>query len=150
MIRDSRLSGVLHVLLHMAEAKGPVTSETLAKAMQTNPVVVRRVMAGLREQGYVKSEKGHGGGWSLNCDLARVTLRNVYDALGQPPLLAIGNRNSAPCCLVEQAVNASLDSTFQEAEALLLARLGEVTLQVLSEEFHRRYAIVKGVPHVHA
>lgn len=150
MIRDSRLSGVLHVLLHMSDAGGPVTSETLAKAMQTNPVVVRRVMGGLREQGYLKSEKGHGGGWSLNCDLAKVTLRDVYDALGQPSLLAIGNRNSAPSCLVEQAVNASLDSAFQEAEALLLTRLGEVTLQALSEEFRRRYAHVKGKQYVHS
>ena len=150
MIRDSRLSGVLHVLLHMAEANGPVTSETLAKAMQTNPVVVRRAMGGLREQGYVKSEKGHGGGWSLNCDLAKITLRDVYDALGQPSLLAIGNRNSAPSCLVEQAVNASLDGAFQEAEALLLARLGKVTLHALSEEFHQRYVHMKAVPHVHS
>jgi hypothetical protein len=29
--------------------------------MDTNPVVLRRVMAGLRDQGYVQSEKGHGG-----------------------------------------------------------------------------------------
>ncbi len=59
------MSGVLHVLLHMAEQDAPATSERLAKAMDTNPVVIRRVMAGLREQGYVRSEKGHGGGWTL-------------------------------------------------------------------------------------
>ena len=51
MRRDSRLSGILHVLLHMAEDGGPVTSEDLAKAMDTNPVVIRRIMAGLRESG---------------------------------------------------------------------------------------------------
>ena len=56
MKRDSRLSGVLHVLLHMAEQEGPVTSEVLAKAMCTNPVVIRRILSGLREQGYVASE----------------------------------------------------------------------------------------------
>jgi hypothetical protein len=56
MKRDSRLSGVLHVLLHMAERDAPVTSEVLAKAMDTNPVVIRRVMSGLRDQGYVRSE----------------------------------------------------------------------------------------------
>ena len=55
MRRDSRLSGVLHVLLHMEQKDGPVTSEVLAKAMDTNPVVLRRVMAGLRDQGYVQS-----------------------------------------------------------------------------------------------
>lgn len=144
MKRDSRLSGVLHVLLHMAEHEGPVTSEVLAKAMSTNPVVVRRVMSGLREQGYVRSEKGHGGGWSLACDLASVTLLDIYRALGSPSLLAIGNRTESPGCLVEKAVNHALDSAFQDAEAILLARLGEVTLAALSAEFHRGMLSHKG------
>lgn len=140
MRRDSRLSGVLHVLLHMAKADTPVTSDVLAKVMATNPVVVRRVMAGLRERGYVRSEKGHGGGWALARDLAEITLRDVYDALGRPSLFAMGNRTEAPGCLVEQAVNAALDTTFQEAEALLLSRLGEVTLARLADDFQARLA----------
>ena len=130
------MSGVLHVLLHMAEHEGPATSEVLAKAMDTNPVVIRRTMAGLRDQGYVRSEKGHGGGWTLACDLSKVTLRDIYAALGSPSLLAMGNRTEAPGCLVEQAVNAALDQAFDDAEALLLARLGEVTVAMLSADFH--------------
>lgn len=138
MKHDSRLSGVLHVLLHMAEHEGPMTSETLAKAMQTNPVVIRRVMAGLREAGYVRSEKGHGGGWTLACDLGAVTLRDIYQALGHPSLLAMGNRTESPGCLVEQAVNATLSDAFRDAEALLLARFETVTLAALSADFHAR------------
>lgn len=72
MKRDSRLSGVLHVLLHMAEQDGPTTSEVLAKAMTTHPVVIRRIMAGLRDHGYVRSEKGHGGGWTLALSLIHI------------------------------------------------------------------------------
>jgi DNA-binding IscR family transcriptional regulator len=140
MKRDSRLSGILHVLLHMAERDVPLTSEMLARAMDTNPVVIRRIMAGLREQGYVRSEKGHGGGWSLARDLSKVTLRDVYEALGAPTLLAMGNRTESPGCLVEQSVNAALGDAFDAAEALLLARLGEVTLAMLSADFRRRLA----------
>ncbi|MBL8781334.1 MAG: Rrf2 family transcriptional regulator [Alphaproteobacteria bacterium] len=138
MRRDSRLSGVLHVLMHMAQHKGPVTSEVLAKAMDTNPVVVRRIMAGLRDDGYVRSEKGHGGGWVIARDLSKITLRDIYDALGSPSLFAMGNRTEAPGCLVEQAVNAVLDSAFDDAEALLLSRLGNVSLAMLSADFHAR------------
>jgi DNA-binding IscR family transcriptional regulator len=138
MRRDSRLSGVLHVLLHMAEQSGPQTSEMLARAMNTNPVVVRRVMAGLRDQGFVRSEKGHGGGWTIAIELDAVTLRDIYDALGQPEILAMGNRTDAPGCLVEQAVNAALGQAFDEAEALLLNRFGEITLAQLSADFHAR------------
>jgi hypothetical protein len=82
--------------------------------MTTNPVVVRRVMGGLREQGYVRSEKGHGGGWEIACDFNEVTLRDIYEALGEPVLLAMGNRTEMPGCLVEQAVNASLDKAFAD------------------------------------
>lgn len=138
MKRDSRLSGVLHVLLHMAQQPGPFTSETLAKAMDTNPVVIRRILAGLRDLNYVRSEKGHGGGWTLACDLSKVTLRDIYDALGSPSLLAMGNRTESPGCLVEQAVNAALDQAFAEAEALLLSSLGKVTLAMLSEDLRKR------------
>jgi DNA-binding IscR family transcriptional regulator len=141
------LSGVLHVLLHMAEQGGPVTSEVLAKAMDTNPVVVRRIMAGLREQGYVRSEKGHGGGWSLACDLSTVTMRDIYAALGNPALLAMSNRTEMPGCLVEQAVNAALSQAFEDAEALLLARFGQVTLAMLSAEFHERMVACGGTHH---
>lgn len=138
MKRDGKLSGVLHILLHMAELDEPVTSDDLSKIMDTNPVVVRRLMAGLRKQDYVRSEKGHGGGWTLACDLDEVTLLDIYQAVGSPSLLAIGNRTEAPGCLVEQSVNAALGKTFDEAEQLLLQRLGEVTLASLSTDCHER------------
>lgn len=140
MKRDSRLSGVLHVLLHMAEARRPLTSEQLAKAMQTHAVVIRRTLAGLRDRGFVHSEKGHGGGWTIARPLADITMRDVYDAIGRPSLMAMGNRTDAPGCLVEQAVNAALDTSFRDAEALLLARFGEVTLAALAADFHARMA----------
>lgn len=140
MKRDSRLSGVLHVLLHMAEQGEPMTSDQLARAMQTHPVLIRRILGGLRDAGFVHSEKGHGGGWTIARDLSVITMRDVYDAIGRPGLMAMGNRTEAPGCLVEQAVNAALDSGFREAEALLLTRFGEVTLAALAADFHARMA----------
>ena len=107
--------------------------------MHTNPVVLRRVMAGLRDEGFVRSEKGHGGGWTLARDVSEITLRDIYVALGSPLLFAIGNRTEAPNCLVEQAVNAALNSTLHDAEALLLTRLGEVTLAMLNADVGHRH-----------
>ena len=140
MKRDSRLSGVLHCLLHMAELGQPATSEWLARAMQTNPVVIRRLMAGLRDAGFVASAKGHGGGWVLCCPLERITLRDIHEAVGAPKLLAVGHREESPGCLVEQAVNAALEQAYRDAEAVLLARLGSITLATLAREFHLRLA----------
>lgn len=138
MKRDGKLSGVLHMLLHMAESQAPVTSETLARAMNTNPVVVRRLMAGLRKAGFVASAKGHGGGWVLGCPLSAMTLGDVHAALGAPPFVAAGLRDEQSNCLVEQAVNEALGTAYAEAEALLVSRLHGVKLSVLAEDFRQR------------
>ncbi|HEX2560287.1 Rrf2 family transcriptional regulator [Phenylobacterium sp.] len=138
MRTDSRLSRMLHVLIHMARHDGPVTSEVIARMLNTNPVVVRRTMAGLRDRGFVASEKGHGGGWVLTRPLESITLRDIYDALGKPTLFAIGIADDAPECLVEQAVNAALGDALAEAEQRLLARFGKVTIASLAADFDRR------------
>lgn len=140
MKRDSRLSSVLHALLHMAEHDGPMTSEALGQCLGTNPVVVRRTMGLLREAGLVTAERGHAGGWRISADLAAVSLRRLHEALGEPAIFAIGNRNETPECLVEQSVNAALEGAFAEAEALLLERFADVTLADLAEDFARRHA----------
>ena len=151
MKRDSKLSSVLHVLLHMAQHPHPLTSEQLGKMLRTNPVVVRRTLAGLREAGWVRSEKGHGGGWTLACALDSLTLGDVHRALGEPSVLAFGHRSEHPQCLVEQAVNRALDETVKEAEALLLARLNAVTLADLAADFGRRAEppCLEENPHAH-
>ncbi|MDF0696178.1 Rrf2 family transcriptional regulator [Rhizobium sp. MC63] len=138
MRNDSRLSRMLHVLIHLDRHQHAATSEMIAKMLNTNPVVVRRTMAGLREQGYVSSEKGHGGGWTLLRPLAEITLLDVYNALGEPHLFAIGPADDQPQCLVEQAVNGALADAMQEAEALLLRRLGNVRLKEIADEFEAK------------
>lgn len=140
MRHDSRLSRMLHVLIHMDRHEGAVTSEGIAAMLDTNPVVVRRTMAGLREQGYVRSEKGHGGGWTLACSLADITLLDIYRAIGSPPVFAIGSTVDHPNCLVEQAVNNAVGQALSEAETLLLDRLGRVTLADLARDFDEMFA----------
>ena len=139
MKHDSRLSSVLHALLHMAEHDGPMTSEVLGQCLGTNPVVVRRTMGLLREAGLVTSDRGHAGGWRISADLSTVTLRQLHEALGEPAIFALGNRNERPQCLVEQSVNAALDGAFAAAEALLLERFSEITLATLADDFARRH-----------
>ncbi|MBM3268710.1 MAG: Rrf2 family transcriptional regulator [Candidatus Sericytochromatia bacterium] len=135
MRSDSRLSRMLHVLLHMARHDAPFTSVQLAQMLRTNAVVVRRTMAGLREAGYVRSDKGHGGGWSIACDPHAVTLLDIHRAVGGPHLFAIGVESDNPECAIERAVNAELDGALQEAEALLIARLGAISLADLARRF---------------
>ena len=132
---------MLHVLIHMlrADSGEAMTSEKLAQSMETNPVVIRRIFSGLRKAGFVSSEKGHGGGWRIACDPSKITLEDIYRAVGAPAILAMEHRTEAPGCLVEQSVNSILEPAFRAAEAAVLARLKEVTLAELAADVNRRY-----------
>jgi DNA-binding IscR family transcriptional regulator len=135
MKTDSRISRVLHAMIHLKYAGGPLTSEALGKMLDTNAVVVRRLFGGLRDMGYVTSEKGHGGGWVLGKPLENITLLDVYRAVGEPPLFSDLVSHDHPECLVEQAVNAQLSETLQEAETVMLARFAKVTIAMLARDF---------------
>src|SRR3546814_8828462 len=96
MRTDSRLSRMLHVLLHMARADQPMTSEQIARMLGTTAAVVRSTMAGLRKAGYVQSDKGDHGGWRLACGLDRVTRLDEHHAVGGPRIFGIGARHANP------------------------------------------------------
>jgi len=149
MKRNSRLSVALHALVQMALRRGqPATSEQLADCLMTNPVVVRRTMAGLREYGLVRSTPGHGGGWMLSCDAETITLRQVYEALGESMLAGV-ERAESPGCLLEQAISGLVNDFRMEAEALLLLRLGQETLGDLKRAVKRlmRKYNIRSMPH---
>jgi DNA-binding IscR family transcriptional regulator len=129
---------MLHLLIHMGRMERPLTSETAATMLGTNPVVVRRTMAGLRDAGFVSSVKGHGGGWSLTRALDDMTMLDVHRALGENRIFALGPADPNATCLVEQAVNGFLESALREAETLLFRRLAEVSLASIAADFDQR------------
>lgn len=138
MKRNQRLSVALHVLVHLAERDAePMTSEELAACVGTNPVVIRRTLAGLREAGLVGSMAGHGGGWSLARDPARISLGEVCAALGERLLFTVDLALRSGC-QVQGAVSGVLDDFLRDAEALLLERLGRISLAELTARVHGR------------
>lgn len=142
---DSRLSRMLHVLIHLSAHEKTMTSERIALILSTNAVVVRRTMAGLRERGIVHAGKGPGGGWSLARPLADITLQDVYEALGAPQMFCLVPTEDHAKCLVEIAVNTALNDTRREAEALILQRFGEIRLSDIAADFESRMTAM-GMP----
>lgn len=148
MKRDGKLSVALHILAHLAEAGAqPTTSEALAAHSQTNPVVIRRSLAGLREAGIVTSVKGHGGGWTVARPAATISLREVYEVLGSRGELVPEPVAAPPGCLIDATISNALDGFYAEAEVLLLRRLGEITLADLAVNVQRRLTARTGAVH---
>jgi Rrf2 family protein len=132
--RNGRLAVALHVLLHLAQhPAAAMTSAEMAACAGTNPVVIRRTLAGLREAGIVSSRKGHGGGWLLTRPPAEVTLEQVQRALGER-VAAVEAADGGQSCRVERAVHRALDDAVAEANRVLDQRLAAVTLADLAAD----------------
>ncbi|CAA0104925.1 Putative HTH-type transcriptional regulator YwnA [BD1-7 clade bacterium] len=136
MRKDSRLSRILHILAHMEGNDEPITSTQIADMLSTNPVVVRRIMGLLKESGYVQVSKGRNGGWALMCPLNKITLLDIHQLLGETSLFTIGLTDEHSNCPIENSINYVLETAMTDAEALLLNRFGEITLDMLVKRSH--------------
>src|SRR3546814_8876596 len=74
--------------------------------------------------------------WSS--DVCSSDLLDVHRAVGGPRLFTIGNDHPNAECAVERVVNEALESALNEAEAMLVARLGTVSLAELARRFDER------------
>lgn len=134
------LSDALHVMAHLVGQPGPRTSEQLATCLPTHPVVIRRLLAQMHKAGLVRSTRGHGGGSQLARDAAAITLHDVYQAIGAPPMVQVGTRAGTGGCPIQQLVNQALLESAREAQRLLEQRLQATTLDQLGADFARHLA----------
>ena len=67
--------------------------------------------------------------------LEKLTLLDIYRAVGEPSIFAVGPAYDMPGCPIEQAVNGTLKEVFNEAEDLLRKRFAGVTLADVAKSF---------------
>jgi Rrf2 family protein len=127
MPTNTRFAVAVHILTLLAMQKEPVTSEYVAGSVQTNPVVVRRLLGALREAGIVTAVTGPGGGFQLAADAKVITLRDVFQAVEERSLIAIHSETNQKCP-VGRNIETVLSEVTAGAENAMLASLGETTL----------------------
>ena len=139
MRRNGKLFVALHALVHLDRHGGaPMTSETIAGCLSTNPVVIRRTLGELRVGGILGAARGHGGGWTLARAAASITLLEICAALGESLVEVMEADPAHPGCAVVGSLNESLGSVLVEVRALLDDRLGRITLADLSADVSTR------------
>jgi Rrf2 family protein len=118
-----------------------LTSEAIARSVNTNPVVVRRVLADLRRAGLVGTRRGVGGGVALARPPSKITLRCVWEALEEgEQLFARHPAGPNPKCPLGLVVADYLEDLYGHAEDLLKTSLGKVTLAQLQRDISARLA----------
>ena len=131
---NQQFSVSVHILAILAAYPNtPVTSETIAKSVDTHPVVIRRIMSHRRQHGLVDSRPGTSGGWHLLLEPATINLRDVYRAIRHENVLAM-HQHPNPDCPIGGHIQETLGQVFDEAQGSLETALGQFTISDVLEK----------------
>lgn len=136
---NSRFAVATHILtlLH-AMGDDPLTSDFIAGSVNTNPVVIRRLLQVLSTAGLTTGRLGAGGGATLARPATAITLLDVHRAVGEAAMFGQHPQGPNPACLVGRHIQASLDQTTRQAERALEDVLAGQTIADLVNDVKRR------------
>jgi Rrf2 family protein len=139
MAGNSRLATAIHVagMLSFAD-KMPQNSDNLAQSLNTNPVVIRRIIGLLTKNGIVKVKMGAGGGACLAKKTSEITLSEIYLALEENTVFDVPQLKETHNCHLSKIVRPVLSEVLHEVELNLLESLGKITLADVIERVHTR------------
>ncbi|MES9683594.1 transcriptional regulator [Bacillus sp. AFS001701] len=130
---SSRFTVAVHILsLVTIENSSLCTSEWIAGSVNTNPVVIRRVMGKLKNAGLIQVRRGTGGA-SLRKPLNEITLLDVYRAVEvvEEGELFQFHEKPNPNCPVGANIQAVLELILNRAQEAMEKILDEVTMEEL-------------------
>lgn len=134
MIANCRFAMAVHVLTVLAYKEGDrVSSALLALSVNTNPVIIRRLLLALQRAKLVDTCKGRGSGSRLSRSPGRITLADVYRAVEPDVPFALPRKTANCSCPVGQGIGIELRRVFSSAEAALEQELAKTTLASVLE-----------------
>ena len=137
MTGNSRFAVSLHILTYLVYRAGSaVPSAEIAASVDTNPVVIRRLLSALMKARLVTAQKGATGGFSLASTPANISLLDVYRAVEPSPDHGLRTFSPNHKCPVGAKIEAILHAIFFKAQAGMEAELGHVTLAQVHSQLH--------------
>ena len=115
-------------LLAMNAGKGPLCSSTIAHSVETNPVVIRRLMSELESAGLVASTSGRAGGFLLTKPANEISLASIYNAVEDEQMFRMHRESNEPGCEVARAILCALMPRLAEASKAMTEKLGGTML----------------------
>lgn len=136
-MNNGRFAIALHILVLLEKASGSLlSSDYLAGSININPVMVRKELISLRNQGFVSSKEGKNGGASLAMAANQITLGAVYESVKQGVLLGHQKNTPNPKCPVGKDINQHLNNLYDDTEKVLISQLNKQTLADFSRQFN--------------
>jgi Rrf2 family protein len=124
----------IHVLTLMARAGDePLKSEQVASSVNTNPVVIRRILCALGRARLVTSQTGAAGGSKLARQPDRITLLEVYRAVEAGEVFSLHRQRPNRQCYVGMNIETVLAGVLEEVSTAVESVLAKITIENVLE-----------------
>ena len=134
MAANSQFAVAIHVLTILARAGDErVKSDFIAGSVNTNPVVIRRLLSSLQEAELVISQVGAAGGTTLAKPPKDIRLSDIYKSLPCGEVFALHPREPNQDCPVGRNMAAFLCNLQKEIDKSIEEKLRQYTLRDVLE-----------------
>jgi Rrf2 family protein len=139
MPTSSRFTVAVHILSGLAIYQDePLTSQTIAASVHTNPAVIRRLLSMLGQAGLTYSRLGHGGGSLIARAPETITLLDVYRAVENQSLFAMHRTAPDKDCVIGRHIKVSLQPALGRAVSAFQVELSKITIADIVEDIRSR------------
>ena len=134
---STRFSVSVHILCVLYYNRDTVcNSELIAGSVNTNPVVIRRLVSSLKKAGLVETTQGVGR-IRLAKDLKDITLYDVYRAVDNVDTPIFGlHKNANINCPVGRNINSVMQEKIDEMQNLLIDYMSHVTMAEIMSDLY--------------
>lgn len=124
----------VHVLAMLAKSGDDnVKSECIAASVNTNAVVIRRLLGQLNQANLVTSQTGAAGGTRLAKRPSDISLCEIYKAVTCGEVFALHAKSPSQDCPIGKNIEAVLCNLQKEIEKTVGEKLGQFTLDSVIE-----------------
>jgi Rrf2 family protein len=152
---SSRFAVAIHILSLMAwSEEETLKSEQISHSVNTNPVVIRRMLCELAQGNLVVSQTGSAGGSRLARKARQITLLDVYRTVECPQFFSLHRQDPDHHCPVGVGIGTVLEDLRGEIDSAVEQVLAGITIDDIVtrlKPYPRNRSIKKnrnGVTHV--
>jgi Rrf2 family protein len=137
MTGNSRFAVSVHILAYLTYRRdAAVPSAEIAASVDTNPVVIRRLLGTLLKARLVTAQKGAAGGFALAKAPEKISLRDIYRAVDPSPDYGLKHFTPNHDCPVGAKMCAILSGAFAKAQAAMEAELARTSIADVHGQLH--------------
>jgi Rrf2 family protein len=137
-MQNCRFTFAVHVMAVLALEKAECCpSSRLARTVNTNPVVIRRLLIELQEAGLISTFRGPHGGAQLKRKPEKVTLREIHHAVDQGDTFGTHPNEPSPECPVGKKISKVMERIQERTNRALAHELEKTTLADVLRELRR-------------